>query len=182
CVLGLGATVASEREVSERVDELLHLLNLTEYAHTFISQLSTGTRRVVELGCAVAHRPSVLLLDEPSSGLAQRETEALGAMLLDLRQSTGASLAVIEHDIPLLTQVSDRMVCLHLGRVIASGAPKSVLNNNDVIASYLGSDDTTIKRSGNGSSSTTEYARRHDLSVQVVRAMIRRGDLNAVRG
>jgi ABC-type branched-subunit amino acid transport system ATPase component len=148
CVLGLGAAVESEREVSERVDELLHLLNLTEYAHTFISQLSTGTRRVVELGCAVAHRPSVLLLDEPSSGLAQRETEALAAMLLDLRQSTGASLAVIEHDMPLLTQISDRMVCLHLGRVIASGSAKAVLNNADVIASYLGSDETTVERSG----------------------------------
>src|SRR5206468_849422 len=128
CVLGLGAAVESEREVLDRVDELLHLLNLTEYAHTFISQLSTGTRRVVELGCAVAHRPSVLLLD--------------------LRQSTGASLAVIEHDMPLLTQISDRMVCLHLGRVIASGSAKAVLNDPEVIASYLGSDETTVERSG----------------------------------
>jgi len=69
-------------------------------------------------------------------------------MLLDLRQSTGASLAVIEHDIPLLTQISDRMVCLHLGRVIASGSPQAVLNNPEVVASYLGSDETTVKRSG----------------------------------
>jgi branched-chain amino acid transport system ATP-binding protein len=150
CILGLGAAMKSERKISERVEELLDLLNLRAYANSFISELSTGTRRVVELGCAVAHRPSVLLLDEPSSGLAQRETEALASVLLDLRETTGAALVVIEHDIPLLTKISDRMVCLHLGRVIASGSPKSVLSNKDVIASYLGSDDTTIKRSGNG--------------------------------
>jgi ABC-type branched-subunit amino acid transport system ATPase component/ABC-type branched-subunit amino acid transport system permease subunit len=111
CILGLGAAVKSEREIAERVDDLLDLLNLRHYADSFTSELSTGTRRIVELGCAVAHRPSVLLLDEPSSGLAQRETEALAGVLLDLRDKTGASLIVIEHDIPLLTQISDRMVC-----------------------------------------------------------------------
>jgi branched-chain amino acid transport system ATP-binding protein len=160
CILGLGAAVQSEREIAERVDELLDLLNLNAYAHSFISELSTGTRRIVELGCAVAHKPSVLLLDEPSSGLAQRETEALADVLLDLRQKTGASLVVIEHDIPLLTRISDRLVCLHLGRVIASGSPKSVLSNKDVIASYLGSDDTTIKRSGKATAKKRASAKR----------------------
>ena len=189
CVLGLGAAVESERDVAARVDDLLVRLNLTGYAHSFVSQLSTGTRRIVELGCALAHEPSVLLLDEPSSGLAQRETEALGGLLLGLRETTGASMAIIEHDIPLLTQISDRLVCLHLGRVIASGAPANVLDDPQVIASYLGSDDTTIQRSGTRTEptpsrlcSTAEYAQRHGLPVHAVRVMIRRGELSAVRG
>ena len=69
---------------------------LSRYRDAFVSELSTGTRRIVELACAMAHLPSVLLLDEPSSGIAQRETEALGQVLLDLKERTGAALVVIE--------------------------------------------------------------------------------------
>ena len=76
---------------------------------------------IVDLGMALAHDPSVLLLDEPSSGIAQRETEALGPLLLKLRDDTGCALLVIEHDMPLLSSVCDRLVALELGRVIAEG-------------------------------------------------------------
>jgi len=88
------------------------------------------------------------LFDEPSSGIAQRETEALGPLLLDIRETTGTALVVIEHDMPLVTSVSDRMVALDLGRVIASGAPKQVTTDPGVIESYLGSDISAIRRSG----------------------------------
>ena len=117
----------SEAAVAQRVDELVELMGLGRYRDAFIVELSTGTRRIVELACSMAHDPRVLLLDEPSSGIAQRESEALAELLLRLRDATGASLAVIEHDIPLVTSIADELVCLHLGRVIAAGPPAEVL-------------------------------------------------------
>jgi len=152
CTFHLGAVVESERQVSERVEELIETMGLGRYGDAFISELSTGTRRIVELACAMAHRPSVLLLDEPSSGIAQRETEALGHVLLDLRDRTGASLVVIEHDIPLISAISDRLVCLHLGQVLSQGPPEDVLADPAVVASYLGDDDVAIARSGSAPS------------------------------
>jgi ABC-type branched-subunit amino acid transport system ATPase component/ABC-type branched-subunit amino acid transport system permease subunit len=89
CALRLGAVVDSEAAVAERVDQLIESMGLGRYRDAFVSELSTGTRRVVELACALAHEPSVLLLDEPSSGIAQRETEALGELLLQMREETG---------------------------------------------------------------------------------------------
>ncbi|MBV9254704.1 MAG: ATP-binding cassette domain-containing protein, partial [Actinobacteria bacterium] len=148
CMLHLGAVVETEREVAARVEELLELMNLGRYRDAFVSELSTGTRRIVELTCALAHAPSVLLLDEPSSGIAQKETEALGEVLLDVKERTGATLAVIEHDIPLISSIADELVCLHLGEVIATGPPAKVLADPMVVASYLGNDPTAVARSG----------------------------------
>ena len=148
CMLRFGAVVESEKDVARRVEELIEAMNLGRYRDAFVSELSTGTRRVVELSCALAHEPSVLLLDEPSSGIAQRETEALGQVLLDVKQRTGASLAVIEHDIPLISSIADVLVCLHLGQVIATGPPAQVLADPEVVASYLGTDPVSVRRSG----------------------------------
>ena len=148
CIFSVGAAVESEKRIAAQVDELLETRGLTRYRDAFVSELSTGTRRILELAATVAHRPSVVLLDEPSSGIAQRESEALGQVLLDLRARTGAALIVIEHDIPLVSSIAERMVCLHLGGVIAEGAPSAVLRHPEVVASYLGTDDTTIFRSG----------------------------------
>jgi branched-chain amino acid transport system ATP-binding protein len=93
----------SERWVDQQVTRLIDLMRLGAYADKFVGELSTGTRRIVDLACSLAHDPDVLLLDEPSSGIAQRETEALGPVLLDIRDQTGAALIVIEHDMPLIT-------------------------------------------------------------------------------
>ncbi|HET6810245.1 MAG TPA: ATP-binding cassette domain-containing protein [Acidimicrobiales bacterium] len=148
CLMHVQAVAESERAAARRVDELIETMGLGRYRHAFVSELSTGTRRIVELACALAHSPRVLLLDEPSSGIAQRESEALGQLLIDLRERTGASLVVIEHDIPLVSSISDRLLCLHLGRVLAEGAPADVLKDPAVVASYLGSDEVTVARSG----------------------------------
>jgi branched-chain amino acid transport system ATP-binding protein len=126
-------------------------MRLGAYADKFVGELSTGTRRIVDLACSLAHDPDVLLLDEPSSGIAQRETEALGPVLLDIRDQTGAALVVIEHDMPLITGISDRLVALELGQVVAIGTPQEVVTNERVVEGYLGSNDTTIMRSGSGS-------------------------------
>jgi ABC-type branched-subunit amino acid transport system ATPase component/MFS family permease len=146
--LRLPAFQDSEAAVAHRVDELIELLGLQAFRSKFVRELSTGSRRVVDLGCIVAHSPSVVMLDEPSSGIAQREAEALAPLLLRIRETLGASLLVIEHDMPLVSAVSDRMVALDQGRLIAEGGPAEVLGHPDVVASYLGDNKDVIARSG----------------------------------
>ncbi|MGH9048813.1 MAG: ATP-binding cassette domain-containing protein, partial [Acidimicrobiia bacterium] len=142
-------TVAtSEDRVAERVDELIELMRLGAFRDKFVHELSTGSRRIVDLACVLAHSPQVLLLDEPSSGIAQREAEALAPLLLDIRDTLGASLLVVEHDLPLLSSVADRIVALDLGSVIAEGRPDDVVHDPAVVASYLGTSESTIARSG----------------------------------
>jgi branched-chain amino acid transport system ATP-binding protein len=96
----------------------------------------------------LAHDPSVLLLDEPSSGIAQRETEALGPLLKRIQAETSCALLVIEHDMPLITSISDRIIALELGHPIVTGTPDEVIHDQRVITSYLGGDIATINRSG----------------------------------
>jgi branched-chain amino acid transport system ATP-binding protein len=129
------------------VAELVELLGLGAYRSKFVRELSTGTRRVVDLACLLAHRPAVILLDEPSSGIAQRETEALVPMLLRIRDETAASLVVIEHDMPLIRSIADRMVAMDQGAVIAEGDPDEVLTSPRVVDSYLGTSAAAIERS-----------------------------------
>jgi ABC-type branched-subunit amino acid transport system ATPase component/branched-subunit amino acid ABC-type transport system permease component len=138
--LALPASTYMEAAVTDRVDELLALLGLTGYRHHRIADLSTGTRRIVELACVLAQDPAVLLLDEPSAGVAQRETEALAPLLRRVRAATGCSLVIIEHDMGLLSAVCDELVALEFGSVIARGTPAEVLAHPRVISSYLGSD------------------------------------------
>jgi ABC-type branched-subunit amino acid transport system ATPase component/ABC-type branched-subunit amino acid transport system permease subunit len=137
----------AERRKDEQVSAMLADFGLEAFAEARIRELSTGTRRIVDLAAIVAMRPTVLLLDEPSSGIAQRETEALAPLLLRLRDEFGLSLLVIEHDMPLLFGVADRVVAMESGLVIAEGDPASVRNDPRVLASYLGERETAIVRS-----------------------------------
>jgi branched-chain amino acid transport system ATP-binding protein len=146
--LHLPMVVDSEQHVAMRVDELVELMGLGDYRHKFVRELSTGTRRVVDLACLVAHRPAVILLDEPTSGIAQREVEALAPVIRRLRDEMGASLVIVEHDIPFVSGVSDRLLALEQGLVIATGTPADVLAHPDVIESYLGTSGAAITRSG----------------------------------
>ncbi len=146
--LHLPTVFDSETRVAERVEEILTLFGLSGYGATAVAALSTGTRRLVDLACVVAHRPTVVLFDEPSTGIAQKEAEALGPVLQRIRDEMGSSLIVIEHDIALLRSVSDRMIALDQGRVIASGSPEEVTASAAVIESYLGTDSATLGRSG----------------------------------
>jgi len=146
--LHLPGVFDAEEKVRNRVDELIDLLGLEAFRTKFIHELSTGSRRIVDLARILAQRPSVVLLDEPSSGIAQRETEALGPLLLRVRDTLGASLVVIEHDMALASFVSERIVAMDQGQVIAAGAPDDVLHDPGVIASYLGQTEQAIARSG----------------------------------
>ncbi len=146
--LHLPMAVDSEHKVGARVEELIELMGLGEYRYSFVRELSTGTRRVVDLACLVAHRPAVILLDEPTSGIAQREVEALAPVVRRLRDEMGASLVIVEHDIPFVSTVSDRLLALEQGRVIATGRPDDVLAHPAVVESYLGTSSAAIARSG----------------------------------
>jgi len=139
--------------VQARVDELIELMGIGSFRSKFLRELSTGSRRIVDLACVVAHRPTVILFDEPSSGIAQKETEALAPLLLRIRDGLGASLLVIEHDMPLVTSVADRLVAMDQGRVIAEGDPDSVLTDPVVVTSYLGGNADVLARSGERASS-----------------------------
>ncbi len=147
-LLATPAMRESEEDVAFTVDDLVELLGLGAFRDKFVSELSTGSRRIVDLAMAIAHDPQVLLLDEPSSGIAQRETEALGPLLQDIRRATDCAMLVIEHDMPLITSLSDSIVALDLGRVVLQGTPEEVLADPRVVSSYLGGDVSTIQRSG----------------------------------
>ncbi len=138
----------AERNVQRRVDELVDLMGLGAFRNKFTRELSTGSRRIVDLACLVAHRPTVILLDEPSSGIAQRETEALGPVLLRIRDEMGAALVIIEHDIALVRSVADRLVAMDQGRVVVEGDPDEVLRHPVVVDSYLGTSEVAVARSG----------------------------------
>ena len=137
-LLGIPRVAESELVIHERVDELIETMNLEAYRNKFASELSTGTRRIVELACIVAHRPRVLLLDEPSSGIAQRETEALAPLLQRIRARLQCAILIIEHDIPLISGLADRLIALDLGEIVAEGRSAKVLSDPRVVESYLG--------------------------------------------
>ena len=146
--LHLPAVSDSEEQVDLAVVDLIDMLGLGSYRDKFVRELSTGTRRIVDLACVLAQGPKVVLLDEPSSGIAQREAEALGPVLRRVRQELGASLLVIEHDLPLLLSIANRMIALDLGRLVVDGDPQEVINHPTVVESYLGTDASAIARSG----------------------------------
>ena len=130
-------------------EAILDRFGLTPWRDTLCSELSTGTRRICDLAAQVATRPKLLLLDEPTGGVAQREAEAFGPVVRRIRDELDCSILVVEHDMPLLMGLCDRVYAMESGRVIAEGTPEQVRNNPLVIATYLGTDDVAVHRSGN---------------------------------
>jgi ABC-type branched-subunit amino acid transport system permease subunit/ABC-type branched-subunit amino acid transport system ATPase component len=137
----------AERAKRAEADEIISFLGLGYFSDSTVTGLSTGTRRVVELGCLLAVDAHVLLLDEPTGGVAQKETEAFGPLIKRIQSELDAAVVVIEHDMPLVMSISDRVYCLEAGAVIAQGTPDEVRHDPLVIASYLGTDERAINRS-----------------------------------
>jgi branched-chain amino acid transport system ATP-binding protein len=148
----------SERRVARRVEALIDTVHLSAYRDKFVGELSTGTRRMVDMACIMAAEPRLLLLDEPSSGLAQAEVEVLGPVIRRLAREMGCGVLVIEHDLPLISGLADRLIAMELGAVIAEGSPESVIGHPDVVRAYLGASQSSIERSGNALSTALANA------------------------
>jgi branched-chain amino acid transport system ATP-binding protein len=138
----------AENRLRKRADRLVELLELGAYRDKFINELSTGLRRIVDLGCVLAAEPKLLLLDEPSTGIAQTEAEGLGPLLGRVRFETGCSILIVEHDMTLITAVSDELLALELGHTVVRGTAEAVLNDERVIEAYLGTTEAIVNRSG----------------------------------
>jgi ABC-type branched-subunit amino acid transport system ATPase component/sugar phosphate permease len=137
----LPSSVRRERAVNAEVEELIELLHLGDYRSKFPTELSTGTRRIVELATVVAQRPRILLLDEPTAGIAQKETAALAELLERVRAMLGCALLVIEHDLDFVQRLATRLVAMDAGAVLADGTPAEVLGDARVVEAYFGTQD-----------------------------------------
>jgi ABC-type branched-subunit amino acid transport system ATPase component/ABC-type branched-subunit amino acid transport system permease subunit len=147
-MLAIPPSTFAERKKRSQAEEIISYLGLGRYADNLVSELSTGTRRIVELGSLLALDTRLMLLDEPTAGVAQRETEAFGPLITSIQKDLGSAILIIEHDMPMVMGISDRIYCLEAGEVIAEGVPALVRNDAKVIASYLGTDERAIQRSG----------------------------------
>jgi branched-chain amino acid transport system ATP-binding protein len=127
-----------EKTILEEAHGLIELMGMSAFIDKYASELSYGTLRVLELACMLALQPNFLLLDEPSSGLSQKETEALAPLLRRIKKRTGATMLFIEHDMPLAMGLSDWIYCLDAGLNLSAGPPAVVREDPRVIEAYLG--------------------------------------------
>jgi branched-chain amino acid transport system ATP-binding protein len=137
-LLGGSRVATEERALAAKAEAILELLGLTEVRDLRVGGLSYGTLKLLELGCALATEPDVLLLDEPSSGMGPEESHQLGERLLDLRKAFGLTMLLIEHHVPLVLSVCDYVYVLNFGRLLAEGRPSVIQTHPEVVAAYLG--------------------------------------------
>ncbi|MGE0330248.1 MAG: ABC transporter ATP-binding protein [Ramlibacter sp.] len=128
----------SERQTRRKVEEVIDLLELQHYRDQLVAGLPYGVRKVVELARALATEPKLLLLDEPSSGLNVEETGDMAFWIQDIQRDLGITILMVEHDMGLVSKVSDRVLAMNQGEVLALGTPGEVQSNAAVIEAYLG--------------------------------------------
>ena len=136
-------STAREAEITARhkAEEVIDLLDLQHYRDTHVAGLPYGVRKVVELARALCTEPKLLLLDEPSSGLNVEETDDMAFWIADIKNELGITVLMVEHDMSLVSKVSDRVLAMNQGEVLAMGTPREVQNDPGVIEAYLGSVD-----------------------------------------
>jgi ABC-type branched-subunit amino acid transport system ATPase component/ABC-type branched-subunit amino acid transport system permease subunit len=139
---------AAEWRTRDEAERIATRFGLDPWLDTLTSELSTGTRRICDLAAQVAARPRLLLLDEPTGGVAQREAEAFTPLLRRVRDDLDCAVLIVEHDMPLLMGLCDRVYAMESGSVIAEGTPEETRNNPAVVESYLGTNESAVGRSG----------------------------------
>jgi branched-chain amino acid transport system ATP-binding protein len=137
-LLGTQRSFREERDLGAKADAILDLLGLDDVRDKQVGGLPYGTLKLLELGCALATDPDILLLDEPSSGMGPEEAHELGDRLLALRQEFGLTMLLIEHHVPLVLRVCDHVYVLNFGKLLAEGAPSVIQTHPEVVAAYLG--------------------------------------------
>jgi branched-chain amino acid transport system ATP-binding protein len=139
---------AAEIAARQKVEQVIELLDLQHHRDTMVAGLPYGVRKVVELARALCTEPKLLLLDEPSSGLNVEETEDMAFWIQDIQHELGITVLMVEHDMTLVSMVSDRVLAMNQGEVLATGTPREVQEHPGVIEAYLGSieDVSSLRR------------------------------------
>lgn len=134
----------------EKAEEVIDFLGLQHYRDTLVAGLPYGVRKVVEMARALCTEPKMLLLDEPSSGLNVEETDDMAFWIQDIKHELGITVLMVEHDMTLVNKVSDRVLAMNQGEMLAMGTPREVQNDAGVIEAYLGSVDdvSSLRRKG----------------------------------
>ena len=138
----------SERDKRRAVGEVLGSFRLDRFRHHQVAQLSTGTRRMVDLASIVLAAPRLLLLDEPTAGIAQREAEAFVPLLRRLHEVTGATVLLVEHDVPLVFDLCATVVVMQTGTVVSAGPSEVVRRDPRALEAYLGASEEALLASG----------------------------------
>ena len=136
-----GATRAAEKHARQKVEEVIDFLDLQKVRETLVAGLPYGVRKVVEMARALCTEPQLLLLDEPSSGLNVEETDDMAFWIADIKNVLGITVLMVEHDMSLVSKVSDRVLAMSQGEELATGTPAQVQSHPGVIEAYLGSTD-----------------------------------------
>ncbi|HXB38138.1 MAG TPA: ATP-binding cassette domain-containing protein [Acidimicrobiales bacterium] len=138
----------AERRKLGAVDQVIGAFGLERFRHHRTAELSTGTRRVVDLASVVLAQPRLLLLDEPTAGIAQREAEAFIPLLRRIHEVTDTTIVLVEHDVPLVFELCSTVIVMELGQVVVAGPPDQVRADPKALAAYLGASDEALMASG----------------------------------
>ena len=139
-----GKAVKHEDAHRRRVEDVIDFLNLSPYRHHHAGRLPYGVQKRVELGRALAAEPKLILLDEPMAGMNLEETEDMARYILDISEEWGVTVLLVEHDMGVVMDISDKVIVIDFGQKIAEGTPEEVQANKDVIAAYLGTEEATF--------------------------------------
>jgi branched-chain amino acid transport system ATP-binding protein len=146
----------TELKSREKAEEIIELLDLQHYRDSLVAGLPYGVRKVVEMARALCTEPRLLLLDEPSSGLNVEETDDMAFWIQDIKEELGITVLMVEHDMSLVSKVSDRVLAMNMGEVLAMGTPHEVQTDPGVVEAYLGSiDDVSSLRRTTGAPIST---------------------------
>ena len=149
-LLFTAATRDAEIQARQKAEEVIEFLDLQHHRDSMVAGLPYGVRKVVELARALCTEPRLLLLDEPSSGLNVEETDDMAFWIQDIKNELGITVLMVEHDMSLVSKVSDRVLAMNQGEVLAMGTPREVQTDPGVIEAYLGSvDDVSSLRRNN---------------------------------